>query len=196
MHVIHCHVKGYSTSWLHFYFTGRSQCIWAHSKISGTIPNNCGVLQGATLSPFFFTLNTSDLFSELLVSFLKYADDAVIGHPCRDAQGLFIINNALKYVSEWSVKNGLNLSPKKCIQCIFILKGNAVTDPDLKATINDNVLSTVDTVTCLGVTFARNAKWTNHVEGIFRKCVRLSFFAKKLAKKHLLSLFANLPRRT
>ncbi len=44
------------------------------------------------------------------------ADDVVIGHPCRDAQGLSIINNALKYVSEWSGQNGLNLNPNKCVQ--------------------------------------------------------------------------------
>ncbi len=56
---------------------------------------------------------------------------------------------------------------------------NAVTDPDVKASINDNAISTVDTVTYFGVTLARNTKWTNYVEGIFRKCVRLSFFAKK-----------------
>ncbi len=65
---------------------------------------------------------------------------------------------------------------------MFSLKGKAVTDPDLKATINDKALPTVDSVTYLGVTFAKNAKWTNHVEGIFRKCVRLSFFAKKLRR--------------
>ncbi len=65
---------------------------------------------------------------------------------------------------------------------MFSLIGNAVTDPDLNSTINDNELSSVDAVTYLGVTFARNAKWTNHVEGIFRKCVRLSFFAKKLRR--------------
>ncbi len=64
----------------------------------------------------------------------------------------------------------------------YISIGNAVTDRDLNATVNDNELSTVDTVTYLGVTFARNAKWTNQVEGIFRKCVRLSFFAKKLRR--------------
>ncbi len=52
--------------------------------------------------------------------------------------------NALKYVSEWSGKNYLNLNPKKCVQCMFSLNGDDVTDPDLKATINDNVLSTVD----------------------------------------------------
>ncbi len=62
----------------------------------------------------------------------------------------------------------------------FSRKVNSVTD--LKATINDNALSTVDTVTNLGVTFAKNAKSTNHVEGIFRKCIRLSFFAKKLPR--------------
>ncbi len=65
---------------------------------------------------------------------------------------------------------------------MFSLKGNAVTDPDFKASINDNVLSTVDSVTNLGVTFARNAKWTKHVEGIFGKCVRLFFFAKTLRR--------------
>ncbi len=93
--------------WVHNYFTGRSQYIWAHNKVSSMIPNNYGVLQGAVLSPFFFTLHTSYLFSESLVSFLKYADDVVIGHHCRDAQDFSIINNALKYVSENPVQNGL-----------------------------------------------------------------------------------------
>ncbi len=95
----------------------------------------------------------------------------------RDAQGFSIINNALKYVSEWSGQNGLSLNPNKCVQCTFSPTGNADTDPDLNATINAHALSTVDTVTYLGVTFARNAKRTNHVEGIFRKCV--SLYTKK-----------------
>ncbi len=136
------------------------------------------------------------IFSDSLVSFLKYANDVVIGHPCRNAQGLFIINNALKYVSEWSGQNGLNLNPNKCVECTFSLTGNAIIEPDLNATINDAALSTADTVTYLGVTFARNAKWTNHVEGIFSKCVRLSFLQRNFeGYQHLLSIFANLLRR-
>ncbi len=62
---------------------------------------------------FFFNLHASDLFSESLVSFVKYADDVVIGNPCRDAQGLSTINNALKCVSEWSGQNGINLNSLK-----------------------------------------------------------------------------------
>ncbi len=41
------------TKWVHNYFTGRSQYIRAHNKVSSTIPNNCGVLQGAVLSRSF-----------------------------------------------------------------------------------------------------------------------------------------------
>ncbi len=61
---------------------------------------------------------------------------------------------------------------------MFSLKGNAAINP--QATINGNVLFTVDSVTYNGIKFSTKAKWTNRVEGIFRKCVRLSFFAKKL----------------
>ncbi len=105
--------------WVHSCFTGLSQCIRSHNKASVTIPNNCGVLQGAVLSSFIYTLLTSDHFSESLVSFLKYADDVVIGHRFRDAQVHFIINNALIYASTWSEKNDLNLNPNKGVQCIF-----------------------------------------------------------------------------
>ncbi len=52
--------------WVLNYFTGR-----ANNKVSSASPNNCGVLQGAVLSPFFFALHTSDLYSESLASFLK-----------------------------------------------------------------------------------------------------------------------------
>ncbi len=73
------------------------------------------------------------------------------------------------------------------------LKGNSVTDPDLKATINGNALSTVESVTYFWVTFARNVKWTNHDGGIFRKCVHLSFFCKETSKNRLVN---HLPGRT
>ncbi len=66
---------------------------------------------------------------------------------------------------------------------MFTLKGNAVTDPDLKANTNRYTLSEVESVTYLGVTFSNNAKWTAHVEDIFRKCVRFFFFfVKKLRR--------------
>ncbi len=157
MHLIHRHVRGYSTSslpqtqWVHNYFTWRSQCLRVHNVCS-VIPDNCGVLQGAVHSPFI--LHTSYLLSELLASFIKYTNHVVIGHHCRDSQDISTINDALKYVYNWSGENGLNFNPSKCIQCMSFLKGNAVTNPNLKATINGNALSTVESVTYFGVTFS------------------------------------------
>ncbi len=51
---------------------------------------------------------------------------------------------------------------------MFAFKDNAVTNPDLKANINGNTLS-VESVTYLGITFSNKAKWTVHVQDIFRK---------------------------
>ncbi len=68
------------------------------------------------------------------------------------------------------------------MQCMFTLKGNAVTDPDLKANINGNTLSEVASVAYLKLIFSKNAKCTTHVEDIFGKCIRLSFFVKKLRR--------------
>ncbi len=66
------------------------------------------------------------------------------------------------------------------------LTGIGVTDPALKANLNGNTLSTVESVTYLGVTFPNNAKWTTHVEDIFR-----NFESYQCP----LSLFANFSRR-
>ncbi len=46
--------------------------------------------------------------------------------------------------------------------------------------INGTTLSEVESVTYLGATLTNNANCTAHIEDIFRKCVRLSFFVKKL----------------
>ncbi len=48
--------------------------------------------------------------------------------------------------------NGLKLNPSKCVQCMFTLKGNVVTDLEFKANINGNTLSEVEAVPYLGVT--------------------------------------------
>ncbi len=127
----------------------------ANKKVSIVTPNSCGVLQGTVLSLFLSTLHISNVFSVQLASFLKYADDVVIDHRFRDPQNISITT---KYVPEWSVENGLNLNPTKYVQCMLFLRGNAVTNPDLKATIYSNALSTLEAVTHLGVTFSSNAK--------------------------------------
>ncbi len=60
----------WATYWLTKWVHGGS-LYWSqpNNKLSSVIPNNCGVLQGAVLSSFFFTLHTFYLYSESLASF-------------------------------------------------------------------------------------------------------------------------------
>ncbi len=55
-------------------------------------------------------------------------------------------------------------------------------DPDLKTNLNGYTLFTVELVLNIEGTFSNNAKLATHVENTFIKCVRLSFFVKKLQK--------------
>ncbi len=61
------------------------------------------------------------------------------------------------------------------VQCMFSLKGIAVTNPGLKAIINSNALSTVKS-TYLGVTLSNNAKWTT----VLRKSLDSVYFSPLL----------------
>ncbi len=57
---------------------------------------------------------------------------------------------------------------------------NAVTDPDLKADVNGNTLTEVESVTYLGVTFSDNAKWTAHAEyHLFPICAYVYLFLQR-----------------
>ncbi len=61
------------------------------------------------------------------------------------------LSMVLKCGSEWPGENAQNLSPDKCVQCMFPLKGNADISPDPNATIKGNALSTAVPATYLGV---------------------------------------------
>ncbi len=142
----------------------------------------CGRLPGTVLSPYFL------LFTLLIFSlnhwfpFFKYANDVVIGHPYRLSRGIFTINEPLKYVSGCSGENGLNFNPNECVKCMFFFKGSAFANSDLKATLNDNVLSTVTLATYPGDKVSNNTKWSTYVEEIVRKCVHLPLIVKKFRR--------------
>ncbi len=109
VHLMHCHVEDCSkNSLLHSpllvnkmgsQLLNRSQLIYGQTtRYPNVLPNSCGAPQGAVRSLFFFTLHTSNLYSELMAFVLKYEEDVVVRH-----RGISIIEN----VSQWSWENGL-----------------------------------------------------------------------------------------
>ncbi len=73
---------------------------------------------------------------------------------------------------------------------------NAVIDPDLKATINDNTLSTVDTVTYLGLHLREMQSGPIMLRESLENVYVSPFLQRNFeGYQHLLSIFANLLRR-
>ncbi len=89
------------------------------------------------------------------------------------------VSPKIMLVSTWQIGLGITVLTITLTNASNFFKGNADADPELKTNLNGNTLFTVELVLNLEVTFSNNA---THVEDTFRKCVRLSFYVKKLQK--------------
>ena len=167
--------------WLHNYFLDRSQFTSAGGKQSSSRTNNCGVPQGAVLSPTLFTFFTRSLHHPDVAIFQKYADDVVIGHPAKSADDYEKLGLVVHYVKSWSDDRGLILNPTKSVQCTFSLK--RPTSIRAVTLTEADPIAEVSSVKYLGVSFDSNTSWGSQVSHVFHKCLRLSFYVKRL--RHL-----------
>ncbi|VDM05779.1 unnamed protein product [Schistocephalus solidus] len=113
---------GWVVSWLEDYFTSRTQFVQSGKWKSTVLPNNCGVLQGAILSPHLFSLHTDDLRSPNDCLYIKYAEDMVVDHPLKNQTHLQCLKDGLDHVAAWSSDNGLQLNHEKSVQRVFHLQ--------------------------------------------------------------------------
>ncbi len=196
MHLIHCHVKGYLTRLLpqipHIGWLNGSTITWL--VVANIFGHKTRYLARSQTAAVFFKVQffpiSFSLFILPIFSLNNKFDDVVIGHTSRDAQGLSIINNALKYVSEWSGQNGLDLNSNKCVQCTFSLKGNAVTDP-LMTTYYPRLTQLLTLGLHLRETQSGPITLRESLENV---CVYPFLQRNFEGCQHLLSIFTNLPR--
>jgi hypothetical protein len=167
------------TNWLSDYFSNRLQYTVFNGKTSSSALNCWGVLQGAVLSPLFFNLYTDKLAASPNSILVKYADDFVLGIGVKSPSDQLILRSELEKVSSWSSANNLLLNTEKCCTCIFSANRllSSISEP---LELNGNQLEVQTHVKYLGVTFSSNLTWTNHIDIVYQKCVRLSFYIRRL----------------
>jgi hypothetical protein len=169
----------WSLNWLVDYFSNRLQFTKFHGKTSSLSLNSCGVLQGAVLSPFLFNLYTDSLKTSPDTILIKYADDFALGTKINSTADQLRSKENLDNITSWSETNELILNPDKCNCCVFssIRKDTFSNVPIL---INDIQLNFLSHVKYLGVTFSSNLTWSLHIEELYRKCLKLSFYIRRL----------------
>ena len=151
---------------LHSYLLNRSQSVCIGNKVSNTLSVSRGVPQGSILGPLLFILYINDLPSILSTHTVHiYADDVQLYTSCELKNidsCITTINNDLKNVASWALKNGLVINPNKS-KCLIISKKIFSYSNIPKIYLNGQSIDYVDSAKNLGVTFNRTLTWSNHI---------------------------------
>ena len=169
----------WSLIWLRDYFSNRFQFIALSGKTSSLALNSWDVLQGAVLSPFLFNLYTDEIRTSTNTLMIKYADVIALGQKFNLQNDHMTLQLALNDIAKWSETNYLSLNTDKCNLCIFTVNQKCL-DLQQHTTLNDHNLNIVKDVKYLGVTFSSNLTWSSHIEYLYKKCLRLSFYIRRL----------------
>merc|ERR1712035_13750 len=106
-------------SWITDYLTGRPQFVRLGSGLSDVVVSDTGAPQGTVLSPFLFTLYTTDFkYNSESCHLQKFSDDsAVVGCIREGEEGEYrtLIDNFV----EWSEQNHLRLNINKTREMVI-----------------------------------------------------------------------------
>ncbi|VDM05518.1 unnamed protein product [Schistocephalus solidus] len=169
---------GWVVSWLEDYFTSRTQFVQSGKRKSTVLPNNCGVIQGAILSPHLYSLHTDDLRSPNDFMYIKYADDMVVGHPLKNQTHLQCLKDGLDHVAAWSSDNGLQLNHEKSVQCGFHLR------PSPSSQFSAVLPNEVSFFRYLCVTLTSNLSFSQYIDAHFTKIRKLLYYIGRLRSYH------------
>ena len=168
--------------WFLDYFTGRNQYVTYGGKKSALISNDCGVLQGAVLSPFLFSIYIDDLCSGDGNFLFKYADDLVFGRPCLNDADCLSFKRCVEKIFTLTSQRGLILNTTKTNEVVFSLRPSSVSNlSDLHSLCaNGESLNCVPSTKYLSVILSSNFSWSEYCNFFFAKIRKISFFVRRL----------------
>ena len=179
-------------NWLRNFLTNRKFYVSVENKESSKLSINAGVPQGAILSPTLFSIFINDIISlnqppNYNITSLLFADDLFAFNIENNINRLNIqMQRYLDHLQIWLNNWRLNISPQKCSYTIYS-KGRApkrFRDNQFQLNINNEQIPINNSPKYLGVTIDRQLNFSDHVELIRTKCLKLSNVIKCLSYKN------------
>jgi hypothetical protein len=164
--------------WVQDFLTQRPQVVRIRTKFSNSITLNTGAPQGCVLSPFLYSLMTSDCISSsdnnLIV---KFADDTTVAGFIRGADESDYRHQVDELVV-WCAENNLQLNVAKTKEIIVDFRRKKT--PVSPLVIDGSEVERVDCFKFLGIHISGDLTWSAHVEQCVAKAQRRLFFLRRL----------------
>ena len=177
-------ISGELLTWLKHYLSGRYQKVFLNSTYSSQGLIEAGVPQGSILGPLLFLIFINDIADIFESTSRLFADDTSLlksSSSCQEIQ--LTLNRDLETLNTWSKTWLVNFNPDKT-DVLFISNSTDI-EQDIDLEFDGKVLNFTDYHKHLGVTFNSNAKWGDHVNGIYSSAMKKINVLRKL--KHLIS---------
>ncbi|KAI4894307.1 hypothetical protein NFI96_005585 [Prochilodus magdalenae] len=165
-------------SWIVDYLTGRPQYVRLYHCVSDRVVSNTGAPQGTVLSPFLFTLYTTDFnYCTETCHLQKFSDDsAVVGCISRGDEDEYraTVNDFVA----WCELNHLQLNVTKTKKLVVDLRRDKtqVTPISIKGVSVD----TVEDYKYLGVHIDNKLDWAKNTDALYRKGQSRLYFLRRL----------------
>jgi len=175
-------VRSKSLQLLTSFLTDRRQRVAMNDMMSVEEEVEYGLPQGSILSPILFNFFINDIHNLNDNSLkIQYADDTVVCYTLENLCQLPAVSQNFSNIKDWQHDNNLALNVDKTKLIIFQSRGSTqaqirvheCTDY-LSESCNCPVISSVETVEYLGLTFHHNLKWESQVTKISKK-LRVTF---------------------
>lgn len=165
-------------SWITDYLTGRPQFVRLGSGLSDVVVSDTGAPQGTVLSPFLFTLYTTDFkYNSESCHLQKFSDDsAVVGCIREGEEGEYrtLIDNFV----EWSEQNHLRLNINKTREMVIDFRRKKTPSQPLR--IRGEEVEEVADYKYLGVVIDNGLDWKSNTEAVYKKGMSRLYFLRKL----------------
>ena len=161
------------------YLTGRSQYVQYNGYKSMPFVATSGVPQGSNLGPLLFLIFINDISEVIDVKHKIFADDLKLYMSIRSPEDCYRLQDSVDAMQRWCVKNKLLLNPGKCSVMTLTKK----LSPTLhEYSIEQDVLSRVDSVCDLGILLDSKLSFSNHIEKMVSEATRMLGFILRNCK--------------
>lgn len=178
-------VDAHLVSWITDYLTERPQFVRLKDCFSETVVCSTGAPQGTVLSPFLFTLYTSDFsYNSESCHMQKFSDDTSIVGCIRDGQE-FEYRNLVNDFVQWCRLNHLQLNATKTKELVVDFRRSK---PHMQPVSIEGVnVEVVSTYKYLGVHLDNKLDWSANSDALYRKGQSRLYFLRRLRSFNICS---------